>query len=49
MLDSEAVYRVVELTRAGATLEVISAPGLAPGYRFEGTREAAARMALDDT
>lgn len=48
MLETEAVYRVAELATDNVVVEVVRAPGLEPGGRFEVTREAAARMELID-
>ncbi len=45
-LESEAVYRVLELGPATIMVEVIRAPGLSAGLRFDFTREAVLAMEL---
>jgi hypothetical protein len=44
MLGSDAVYRVVEEDAGGVVVEVVSAPGLEPGFRMRLTPEVAAEM-----
>ncbi len=48
MLDTEAVYRVVELGEETVRVEVITAPGLPPGRQFEFAAAAVRRMELLD-
>jgi hypothetical protein len=49
MLGTDATYRIVEQRGENVLVEVIEAPGLEPGYRFEMLAEAAARMErIDD-
>jgi hypothetical protein len=48
MLDTEAVYRVVELGEETVRVEVISAPGLPAGGQFEFAAAAVQRMELLD-
>ena len=48
MLESEAVYSVLALGAETVSVEVVRAPGLTAGRRFEFTREAVLRMDLLD-
>jgi hypothetical protein len=43
-LGSTATYRVREVHEGLVTVEVVKAPGLEPGQRFEFTADAVARM-----
>ena len=44
LLGSDAVYRVVEESGSGVVAQVISAPGLRPGFRMRISDEAVRRM-----
>jgi hypothetical protein len=43
-LGSDALYRIIERVERGIRVEVVEAPGLAPGARFVFTEEAVAAM-----
>jgi hypothetical protein len=45
-LDSEAIYRVTDLTPSFAHVEVVEAPGLQAGQRFKFTRDAVRAMTV---
>jgi hypothetical protein len=45
-LETEAVYRVCEVSATSVQVEVVRAPGLTPGQRFTFTAAAVLRMAL---
>ena len=47
-LGSRAVYRVCDWDDRLVNVEVVRAPGLAPGHRFSFTREAVRMMELVD-
>jgi hypothetical protein len=46
VLAGEAFYRVVDASAGVVVVEVVSAPGLAPGTRLRFTQEAVAQMSL---
>ena len=46
LLGTEAVYRVIALEGELVLVEVVSAPGLAPGDRFRFTLSAVEAMAV---
>ena len=49
MLGTDATYRIIEARGENVLVEVIEAPGLEPGYRFEMLAEAAEQMErIDD-
>jgi hypothetical protein len=45
-LGTEAVYRVLAVSNELAEVEVVKAPGLAPGQRFKFTVDAVCRMTV---
>jgi hypothetical protein len=47
-LGTEAVYRVVEVSDKSVQVEVVRAPGLTPGRRFDFTRVDVQRMECVD-
>lgn len=48
LLDSEATYRILSVRQNHALVQVVDAPGLAPGLRFSLALEAVAQMDVVD-